>query len=161
MAIERPKPKRKPTAPAVIGWREWVSLPQLGVETLRAKVDTGARTAALHAFGMETFERDGVTFARFAVHLDHRKPGPAVVAEAPILDERRVKNSGGVAEDRFVIATKIVIGKHKFNAQVTLTRRDEMGFPMLLGRQTIRRKFLVDPGRSYLIGTPPERDDES
>ena len=153
MAAERPK--RKPKAPSVIGWREWVSLPQLGVETLRAKIDTGARTAALHAFGLETFERDGMTFARFAVHPNHRKPGPAVVAEAPILDERSVKNSGGIAEERFVIATRIVIGTHKFNAEVTLSRRDEMGFPMLLGRQTIRRRFLVDPGRSYLIGMPP------
>lgn len=156
MATEPPKRKQKP--PTVIGWREWVSLPQLGVTTLRAKIDTGARTAALHAFGLETFERDGVTFARFAVHPNHRKPGPAVVAEAPILDERSIKNSGGVAEDRFVIATRIMIGTHKFNAEVTLSRRDEMGFPMLLGRQTIRRRFLVDPGRSYLIGTPPEQE---
>lgn len=159
MATERPK--RKPKPPPVIGWREWVSLPQLGVDTLRAKVDTGARTAALHAFGLETFERDGVTFARFAVHPDHRKPGPAVVAEAPILDERSIKNSGGLAEDRFVISTRIVIGTHKFNAEVTLTRRDEMGFAMLLGRQTIRRRFLVDPGRSYLIGTPPEASEDA
>ena len=155
----RPKPKPKPKQLPVVGWREWVSLPDLGVGTVRAKVDTGARTAALHAFGLETFERDGITYARFAVHPEHQQPGPAVVTEAPIVGERRIKSSSGTAEERLVIATKIAIGPHAFKAEITLTRRDEMGFPMLLGRQTIRKRFLVDPGRSYVLGTPPGSDD--
>lgn len=150
MATER-KRKQLP----VVGWREWVALPELGVPPIRAKIDTGARTAALHAFGLETFERDGVTYARFAVHPEHKRPGLAYVTEAPVVDERTVKSSSGSAEDRLVIATKIALGPHVFGAEVTLTRRDEMGLPMLLGRQTIRRRFLVDAGRSYLIGEPP------
>lgn len=158
MATERPKRKVKELP--VIGWREWVSLPDLGVGTLRAKIDTGARTAALHAFGLETFDKDGVTHARFVVHPDHKQPGPAVVTEAPIVDERTIRNSGGAAEDRLVIATTIVIGTHKFGAEVTLTRRDEMGSPMLLGRGTIRRRFVVDAGRSYLLGRGPDTGDE-
>ena len=139
----------------VIGWREWVGLPDLGVPPLRAKIDTGARTAALHAFGLETFERDGTTFARFAVHPEHKQPGLAFVTEAAVVDERTIKSSSGTVEDRLVIATTIAIGAHVFGAEITLTRRDEMGLPMLLGRQTIRRRFLVDAGRSYLIGEPP------
>lgn len=149
----RPKP-----AKPVIGWREWVALPDLGVLPLRAKVDTGARSAALHAYGLETFERDGEAYARFVIHPEHRRPGPATLTEALIKGHRSVRSSSGVAEDRAVIETRLAIGPHIFKAEVTLTRRDEMGFPMLLGRQTVRRRFLVDPGRSYLIGKPPEPD---
>lgn len=158
MATEK---KRARKQLPVIGWREWVALPDLGVPPLRAKIDTGARTAALHAFGLETFDRDGVTYARFAVHPEHKRPGLAFVTEAPVVDERTVKSSSGTAEERLVIATKIAIGKHVFGAEITLTRRDEMGLPMLLGRQTIRRRFLVDAGRSYLIGEPPAPDQET
>ncbi|GIU91327.1 MAG: hypothetical protein KatS3mg011_0233 [Acidimicrobiia bacterium] len=150
-------PSRRPPT-AVIGWREWVSLPELGVSSIRAKVDTGARTAALHAFGLELTELDGTTMARFAVHPDHRRPGPAVVVEVPVVGERRVKNPGGRAELRPLIRTRLAIGPYEFETDVTLTRRDEMGFPMLLGRQTVRGRFLVDPGRSYLVGKPPEGD---
>lgn len=153
MAAEKKRPRKQMP---VIGWREWVGLPQLGVPPLRAKIDTGARTAALHAFGLETFEREGTTYARFAVHPEHKQPGLAFVTEAAVVDERTVKSSSGSAEERLVIATQIAIGPHVFGAEVTLTRRDEMGLPMLLGRQTIRRRFLVDAGRSYLIGEPPE-----
>lgn len=152
MAVKKqPKtPRQKP----VIGWREWVGLPDLGVDPIRAKIDTGARTAALHAYGLETFELDGKTIARFVVHPEHRRLGPAVVTEAEVIESRTVRSSSGATEDRFLIATHLSIGSHRFIAEVTLTRRDEMGFPMLLGRQTIRRRFLVDPGRSYLFGNP-------
>jgi hypothetical protein len=149
--------ERRRTRP-VIGWREWAGLPDLGVPSIRAKVDTGARSAALHAFGLEVVERDGLRVARFAVHPDHRAPGPAVVVEAPVVDERPVRNPGGRREVRPVIETTVAIGDHRFTAQITLTRRDEMGFPMLLGRQAVRRRFLVDPGRSYLVGHPPAAD---
>ena len=80
------------------------------------------------------------------------------MTEAPVVGERRIKSSSGTAEERLVVATKIAIGPHVFKAEITLTRRDEMGFPMLLGRQTIRKRFLVDPGRSYVLGTPPGPD---
>lgn len=152
--------KREKKPMPVIGWREWVSLPDLGVPSIRAKVDTGARSAALHAFGLEVITRDGTEIARFAVHPDHRTPGPAVVVEAPVVETRAVKNPGGRTEERPVIETTIQIGPHAFTAHVTLTRRDEMGMPMLLGRRTIRRRFLVNAGRSYILGTPPNEQQE-
>lgn len=150
--------KRQKKPLPVIGWREWVSLPDLGVPSIRAKIDTGARSAALHAFGLEVVTREGIEIARFAVHPDHRSPGPAVVVEAPVIEQRSVRNPGGRKESRPVIETAIQIGPHRFSAHVTLTRRDEMGMPMLLGRQTIRRLFLVNPGRSYILGTPPDEE---
>ncbi|HEY5683804.1 MAG TPA: RimK/LysX family protein [Acidimicrobiia bacterium] len=157
MAIERKRPAK---GPAVIGWREWVSLPELGVPSIRAKIDTGARSASLHAFGLEVIEREGAEVARFAVHLEsHGSPGPAVVVEAPVVGWRSVRNPGGRSERRPVIETRIAIGRHRIRTTINLTRRDEMGFPMLLGRQSVRRRFLVDPGRSYLIGTPPRDGD--
>lgn len=150
------KPKKTPT---VIGWREWVSLPELGGAVVRAKIDTGARTASLHAFGLELFEKDGEEYARFAIHPDHKSPGPAVIVETPVLGHRSVRNPGGRNEERPVIRTKLVIGRYRFMAELNLTRRDNMGMPMLLGRQTVRRRFVVDPGRSYLIGRPPAQTD--
>ncbi|HSJ26814.1 MAG TPA: RimK/LysX family protein [Acidimicrobiia bacterium] len=146
-------------APTVIGWREWVALPDLGGAVVRAKIDTGARTASLHAFGLELFERDGEEYARFAIHPDHRSPGPAVIVETPVLGHRMVRNPGGRSEERPIIRTKLVIGSHRFVVEMNLTRRDTMGMPMLLGRQTVRRRFLVDPGRSFLVGPAPDATD--
>lgn len=152
-------PKRPAKPPTVIGWREWVRLPELGGTVVRAKIDTGARTAALHAFGLEIFEKDEAQHARFAIHPDHRSPGPAVIVEAPVLGYRLVRNPGGRSEERPIIRSKLVIGRYKFLAEISLTRRDMMGMPMLLGRQTVRRRFVVDPGRSFLVGRAPDPTD--
>lgn len=151
MTAKKPK-KQLP----VIGWREYVGLPDLGGALVRAKIDTGARTAALHAFGLELFEKNGKEYARFAIHPDHRSPGPAVIVETPVLGHRLVRNPGGRSEERPIIKTRLTIGRYRITAEINLTRRDNMGMPMLLGRQTVRRRFLVDPGRSYLIGQAPE-----
>lgn len=150
------QPKKPPT---VIGWREWVGLPELGGAVVRAKIDTGARTSSIHAFGLELFTKNDKEYARFAIHPDHRSPGPAVIVETPVLGHRSVRNPGGRSEDRPVIRTKLVIGTYRFMTEVNLTRRDNMGMPMLLGRHTVRRRFVVDPGRSYLVGTPPDETD--
>jgi hypothetical protein len=152
-------PKRTRKAPTVIGWREWVALPDLGGAIVRAKIDTGARTASLHAFGLELFEREGVEFARFAIHPDHRSPGPAIIVETPVVGHRSVRNPGGRIEERPVIKTRLAIGSHRVTAELNLTRRDNMGMPMLLGRHTVRRRFVVDPGRSYVVGPPPPQND--
>jgi len=145
-----------PAERSPIGWREWVSLPDLGVPAMKVKIDTGARSAALHAFDLEIVERDGLTLARFAIHPVQRSAAGEVVVEAEIVSWRKVRNPGGRLQSRPVISTRIGLGKI-FRAEVTLTRRDEMGFRMLLGRQTVRRRFLVDPGRSYLLGEQPPR----
>lgn len=139
---------RRPKPP--IGWREWAALPELGVGAVKAKVDTGARSSALHAFAVERFRRRGRDWVRFAVHPVQRSAVPEIRAEAPLLGERRVRNSGGVEELRPVIRTDVVVGDARWPIELTLTSRDEMGFRMLLGRSAVRGRFLVDPGRSFL-----------
>lgn len=136
----------------VLGWREWVSLPDFGVRTIKAKLDTGARTSSLHAFKLKRYTRDGVTMARFEVHPVQRSDAASVEVEAEVVDEREVRNSGGQIETRPVIVTTLQIGDARWEVEMTLTRRDEMGFRLLLGRQALRGRVLVDPQRSYQVG---------
>lgn len=136
----------------VLGWREWVELPALGVPRLKAKVDTGARTSALHAFRIRTFERDGVEMVEFKVHPEQRRRHPEITCTAPIHDRRSVASSNGQSEDRIVIRTRIEIADRSWPIEVTLSNRDQMGFRMLLGREALRGRATVDPGRSYRAG---------
>jgi len=147
------KPRPRPTR-TTIGWREWLALPDWGVEAIKAKIDTGARTSALHAFDIETFERDGVAQARFAIHPWQDSSSDVVVVEAPLLERRQVRSSSGTARERPVVLTTMELAGRREPIEVTLTRRDEMGFRMLIGRQALRRRYLVNPGRSYLGGKP-------
>ena len=139
---------------AIIGWREWVALPDLGVPAIKAKIDTGARSSALHAFDLDRFERNGIPMVRFQAHPVQRNDDYIVTAEAILLEDRLVRNSGGQAEIRPVIETLVRVGGTVWAIELTLTNRDEMGFRMLLGRQAVRRRYLVDPGRSYLHPLP-------
>jgi hypothetical protein len=139
---------RRPPRP-VIGWREWLALPGLGVDRIKAKIDTGARTSSLHAFDIERFRRRGVDMVRFQVHPVQRDLVRTIVTEARLVDERWVRDSGGKATLRPVIHTDVHLLDQTWEIELTLTRRDVMGFRMLLGRQAVRRRFLVDPGRSY------------
>jgi hypothetical protein len=140
-----------------IGWREWVALPELGVETIKVKVDTGAHSSALHAFNIEEFERDGESWVRFDLHPFQRDSKVTVSAESRLVDRRWVKSSSGRSTLRPVIRTRVRLGKKIWRTEVTLVRRDVMGFRMLLGRRTVRKRFLVDCGRSFLFTRPPER----
>lgn len=137
----------------VVGWREWVALPDFDV-TIKAKVDTGAASASLHAFDLERFSRDGVDMARFDIHPRQRSAQGAVTVEAEVVDERHVRNPGGRTEIRPVIRTKMRWAEIVWEADINLTRRDEMGFRMLLGRKALKNRFIVDPGRSFLGGRP-------
>src|SRR5690606_35433649 len=128
-----------------IGWRDWVHLPELGGVTIKAKGDTGARTSALHAWNIEIVTRDGIRFARFDLHPLQRSDRQSVSCEAPLLDRRSIRNSGGEAQLRYVVLTPIRIGHLVWPVELSLTSRDEMGFRMLLGRTAVRGKFLVDP----------------
>lgn len=146
--------KRKDLSPPdkIIGWREWLVMPALGIDRIKAKVDTGARSSALHAIKIKRFERDGELWVRFAVHPEQRKANPTVDCEARVHDERRVKSSVGHTQNRVVIRERVELLGESFFIDLTLTNRDAMGFRMLLGREAVRRRFLVDPGRSYLAG---------
>ncbi len=140
--------------PLVIGWREWVALPGLDVPAIKVKVDTGAASASLHAFALERFTRAGNEMVRFHIHPRQRTARGAVSVEAEVVDERRVRNPGGRAEIRPVIRTRIHWAETDWEADINLTRRDEMGFRMLLGRKALKNRFIVDPGRSFLGGRP-------
>lgn len=157
MTTDRPrrKKRRHPQKP-VIGWREWVTLPELGVPSIKAKIDTGARSSALHAFEIERYQADGLEIVRFTVHPKQRRRSSVGPIEAPVHATKLVRNPGGREELRPVIRTTIVWNGIAFEADLNLTSRDEMGFRMLLGRQAVRRRFLVDPGRSFLGNDPLE-----
>lgn len=134
----------------LIGWREWLALPDLGIRAIKAKIDTGARSSALHAYDIESFKRAGRTMVRFVIHPMQRSTVRGIHAEAPLLGYRNVRNSGGRVERRPVIKTSVRLCEREWTVELTLTNRDEMGFRMLLGRQGLRGLFLVDPARSFL-----------
>lgn len=138
----------------VVGWREWLALPDLGITQIKAKVDTGARSSALHAFDIHRCDRDGVEQVRFRVHPRQRDTTLTITAAAPILAERWIRSSSGQRQYRPVITTWVTLGEQRWPIELTLTNRDAMGFRMLLGREAVRRRFLVDPGRSYLFPAP-------
>ncbi|HEY8277776.1 MAG TPA: ATP-dependent zinc protease [Methyloceanibacter sp.] len=133
-----------------IGWREWVGLPELGVDAVKAKIDTGARTSALHAWNIEPFRRSGSLWVRFEIHPIQRSESRKVLCEARAIDERTVRNSGGGVERRYIIKTEIKLGASTWPIELALTNRDQMGFRMLLGRTALGRRTLIVPSRSFL-----------
>lgn len=144
--------KHKP----MLGWREWVALPELKLSEIKAKIDTGARSSALHAFAIEPYRKGGQRWVMFAIHPLQNSSEVSVECHAPIKDRRLVMDSGGHKQRRYVIETQMVLGQAVINAEMTLTNRDSMLFRMLLGRTAMDAAFIVDPGASYLQGQPDE-----
>ena len=139
------------------GWREWVSLPGVDVAWVKAKLDTGARSSAIHAFDLEDELRDGERWVRFWVHPWQATDADATRVECPVLDTREVRSSSGHAEERYVVAMDVTLMGRTIPTEMTLARRDEMGFRCLVGREALRQGFAVDPASSYLGGRPPLR----
>ncbi|NQV58924.1 MAG: ATP-dependent zinc protease [Alphaproteobacteria bacterium] len=135
-----------------IGWREWVGFPELGIDRIKVKIDTGARTSAIHAFRVRKLEGESEPRVEFYIHPVQYKRRPELYCVAPLVDERIVRSSNGGQEARYVILTPMRLGKKIWPIELTLTDRDQMGFRVLVGRAAIRRRCMVDPGASYLLG---------
>ena len=140
----------------LLGWREWIQLPDLGIPAIKAKIDTGARTSTLHAFEIECFTEQEIRQVRFKIRPLRKRPNIILTCQAPVVDRRRVSDSGGHKEMRYVIRSKITIGTTSTIAELTLTDRDTMRFRMLLGRTAMNNIFTVDPCSSYLEGRKPK-----
>lgn len=136
----------------IIGWREWLTLPELGIKAIKAKIDTGARTSALHAYDIEPFESDGVLKVKFSVHPLQRRHDIEIHCAADVFDRRRVTSSDGQSEKRYVIRTLMELGNLGWPIELTLTSRKSMRFRMLLGRSAMSRHLVIDPAKSYLCG---------
>ncbi|ABE51651.1 ATP-dependent zinc protease family protein [Methanococcoides burtonii] len=136
----------------ILGWREWVALPELGIHAIKVKVDTGAKTSALHAFNVELYRENGVEMVRFLVHPIQRDQDFQIECIAPLKDRRQVTDSGGHKETRYVIETDAVIASERYTIELTLTDRDTMRFRMLLGRSAMKNIAIVDPGASFING---------
>jgi len=136
-----------------IGWREWLALPELNIPFIKAKIDTGARSSALHAFFVEPFRKDGCEMVRFGVHPLQGREDIEIICESPIKDYRQVSDSGGHQEMRYVIETIAKLGENSWPIEMTLTNRDSMKFRMLLGR-TAMKGMTVLPDKSYFFGRP-------
>jgi hypothetical protein len=135
-----------------LGWREWAALPDLNLPAIKAKIDTGARTSALHAFLIEPYSSEGIEMLRFLIHPIQKNQEFEVECHAPVFDFREVSDSGGNREMRYVIQSTAVIGANHWPIELTLTNRDTMRFRMLLGRRAMENRFIVDPGASYING---------
>ncbi|MGM0516654.1 MAG: ATP-dependent zinc protease [Pseudomonadota bacterium] len=148
-----PPPSRGAKPRQIIGWREHIALPDLAIDRIKAKVDTGARTTALHAEGIEEFRRDGRVWVRFLTPPYHGSDCEPVSAR--VIDRREIRNTSGIPQERPIIHTTLVIGHRHWGIDISLTDRTEMGFDLILGRTALRRhRLLVDPGRSFLAEEP-------
>lgn len=140
----------------VLGSEEWCSFLDLGIPSIKARIDSGAKTSALHAINISPFVRDEMNWVKFDINPIQKNVRTIIHCEAPLLDKRVVKSSNGFREQRYVIQTKLSLGDHDWDIELTLTNRDSMGFRMLLGREAMMGRVVVDPEKQYLLNAPTE-----
>ncbi len=140
----------------IIGWREWVELPDLSLGKIKAKIDTGARSSSIHAYDIEEFMRNNETWVRFTIHPDQHSDERVVGCEARVKDYRSITDSGGHKSMRYIVETEFRIGCDSFLAELSLFNRSSMLFRMLIGRTALKGRYVVDPARSYCLSTPPK-----
>lgn len=138
----------------MLGWREWVGLPNFNIMQIKAKIDTGARSSALHAFAIDPYRKGGERWVMFAIHPIQKNTDVAIECHAPVKDRRVVSDSGGHKQLRYVIDTQLVVGQSVITAEMTLTNRDSMLFRLLIGRTAMDKRFIIAPNASYLQGKP-------
>jgi hypothetical protein len=141
----------------ILGWREWLALPELNIRRIKAKIDTGARTSALHAFYIDPYLKGSQHWIMFGIHPDQHSLDIVVECHAPVKDRRLVSDSGGHINRRYVIETLMILGHSVITAEITLTNRDSMKFRMLLGRTAMQNNFLINPQASYLMKKPNKK----
>jgi hypothetical protein len=133
----------------ILGWREWVTIPELNLEHIKAKIDTGAKSSALHAFAIEPYRKQNQRWVMFAIHPEQNNTDIVIECHAAVKDRRIVSDSGGHKQRRYVIETPLLLGPAIITAEITLTNRDSMLFRMLIGRTTLNERFMIDPSASY------------
>lgn len=142
----------------IIGCEEWCGFQTLGIPAIKARVDSGAKTSSIHAINIQVFKRDNNPWVSFEVHPLQQNRKTSIRCEAPVVDRRNVKSSSGVSEKRYVIQAPIVLGEHEWDIEITLTDRDSMGYRMLLGREAMQHRMLVDPANSFLLGDKEQKE---
>ncbi len=152
------KRELKPFQKKVIGWREWCALPDLQIPAIKVKSDTGAATSALHAVRIKPYIKNGKDFVRFETHPIQKDWHTSVTCNAELVDQLHVTSSAGHREERYVIKTPIILGQQQWDIKLTLTSRETMGFRMLLGREAMKGRLLVDPELSYQAGVQARSD---
>ncbi|HBK92467.1 MAG TPA: ATP-dependent zinc protease [Parvularcula sp.] len=143
--------------PLRIGWCEWVSLPAFGVDAIKAKIDTGAKTSAIHAWRIRELRVGGRAFAEFVLHPAEGRSRPEILCRAPIAGRRVIKSSNGIGEARIIIRTRLKVGKRSWPIDLSLANRDQMGFRLLIGRDALGERALIHPAREYMLGEPELR----
>ncbi|MEO0880199.1 MAG: RimK/LysX family protein [Pseudomonadota bacterium] len=153
-ATSKSRASSRRTPPLEIGWREWAAFPELGgaASRTKAKIDTGAKTSAIHAFRVKEVVRDGVPYAEFFLHPAQKRKKPEIFCSAPIADRRLIRSSNGSVQERLVINTVLSMGARAWRIDLSLANRDEMGFRLLIGRDALRKKVIIHPGKSFLLG---------
>lgn len=145
------------SATSIVGWREWASLPDLGVDQIKVKIDTGAATSALHAEDIRITRKGKKKFVSFTIYPTQKSKEPQIRCKTELVEKREVRSSSGHSSHRPVIKTNLFLGNMFWPIEVTLVNRDVMGFRMLLGRSALRRRLLVDSGRSFVHAKPNKR----